>query len=70
MSYNKMNQSHNLYDETNMMKSQHKDECLHFLDVNIFSENDKFATNVHGKKTFSGVNTNFKSLYLKHIKLA
>ena len=32
-----------------------------FLDVNIFHENDKFATNVYRKKTFNGVYTNFKS---------
>ena len=30
------------------------------LDINIFRENDKFATNVSRKKTFSGVYTNFK----------
>ena len=38
-----------------------KDGCLLFLDVNIFRENDKFATNVYRKKTFIGVYTNFKS---------
>ena len=31
-----------------------EDGCLPFLDVNIFRENDKFATNVYRKKTFSG----------------
>ena len=35
--------------------------CLPFLDVNIFRENEKFATNVYRKQTFSGVYTNFKS---------
>ena len=31
-----------------------EDGCLPFLDVNIFRENNKFATNVYRKKTFSG----------------
>ena len=31
-----------------------------FLDINISHENEKFATNVYRKKTFSGVYTNFK----------
>ena len=38
-----------------------EDGCLPFLDVNIFRENDKFATNVYRKKTFSGVYTNLRS---------
>ena len=38
-----------------------KDGCSSFLDVNIFCENKKFATNVYRKKTFSGVYTNFQS---------
>ena len=46
-----------------------EDGRLPFLDINIFRENDKFATNVYRKKTFSGVYTNFKSFILKHIKL-
>ena len=29
-----------------------KDGCLTFLDVHIFRENEKFATNVYRKKTF------------------
>ena len=33
--------------------------CLPFLDVNIFRENDKFATNLYRKKTFSRVYTKF-----------
>ena len=32
-----------------------------FLDVNIFREKERFVTNVYGKKTFSGVYTNFHS---------
>ena len=36
------------------------DGCLPLLDVNIFCENENFATNVY-KKTFSRVYTNFKS---------
>ena len=38
-----------------------EDGRLPFLDINISRENDKFATNVYRKKTFSGVCTNFKS---------
>ena len=32
-----------------------------FLDVNVFSENGKFVTNVYRKETFTGVYTNFSS---------
>ena len=32
-----------------------EDGCLPFLDVNIFCENNKFATNVYRKNNFSGV---------------
>ena len=39
------------------------------LDVNIFHENDKFATNVYRKKTFSGVYTNFKSFIPETYKI-
>ena len=38
-----------------------KDGAMSFLDVNIFRENGKFATNVHRKETFSRVYTNFSS---------
>ena len=38
-----------------------EDGNLPFLDINIFHEKDKFATNVYRKKTFSRVYTNFKS---------
>ena len=53
----------------NFSIEKEKDGCLPFLDVNIFRENEKFAINVYRKKTFSGVYTNLKVLYLKHIKL-
>ena len=46
-----------------------EDGCLPFLDVNIFRENDKFATNVYRKKTFSGVYTNFKSFIPETYKI-
>ena len=46
-----------------------EDGCLPFLDVNIFCENDKFATDVCRKKTFSGVYTNFKSFILETYKI-
>ena len=45
----------------NFSIEKEKDSCLPFLDVNIFRENEKFATNVYRKKTFSRVYTNFKS---------
>ena len=38
-----------------------EDGRLPSLDINIFRENDKFATNVYSKKTFSVVYINFKS---------
>ena len=46
-----------------------KDGSLPFLDVNIFCENEKFATNVYRKKTFSGVYTNFKSFIPETYKI-
>ena len=46
-----------------------KDGCLPFLDVNTFRENEKFATNVYRKKTFSGVYTNFKSFIPETYKI-
>ena len=45
----------------NFIIEKEKDVCLPFLDVNIFCENEKFATNVYRKKTFSGVYINIKS---------
>ena len=45
----------------NFSIEKEKDGCLPFSDVNIFLENEKFATNVYRKKTFSDVYTNFKS---------
>ena len=44
----------------NLFIEKEKGGCLLFLDVNIFRENDKLATNVYRKKTFSGIYTNFK----------
>ena len=46
-----------------------EDGRLPFLDINIFCENDKFATNVYRKKTFSGVYTNFKSFIPETYKI-
>ena len=40
-----------------------------FLDDNIFRENEKLATNVYRKKTFSGVYTNFKSFISETYKI-
>ena len=55
----------------NIKFSIEKDEDGHlpFLDINIFHENDKFATNVYRKKTFSGVYTNFKSFMTETYKI-
>ena len=46
-----------------------EDGCLPFVDVNIFRENDKFATNDYRKKTFSGVYINFKSFIPEPYKI-
>ena len=43
-----------------------EDGCLPFLDINIYCENDKFATNVYRKKTFSGLYTNFKRFIMNY----
>ena len=55
------------------MKSKHKninfsfktekDGQMHFLDVNVFRENDKFVTNFYRKETFTGVCRNFLVSY-------
>ena len=45
-----------------------EDGGLPFLDINIFRENDKFATNVYRKKT-SGVYANFKSFIPETYKI-
>ena len=47
-----------------------KDGCLPFLFVQIFRENENFATKVYRKKTFSGVYTNFKSLTHETYKIS
>ena len=44
-------------------------DCLPFLDINIFCENDKFATNDYRKNTFSGVYTKFKSFLPETYKI-
>ena len=49
------------YPNINFSIEKEEDGFLPILDVNIFLENKKFASNVHRKKTFSGVYTNFKS---------
>ena len=38
------------YSNINFSIEKEKDSCLPFLDVNIFRENEKFATNVYRKK--------------------
>ena len=53
----------------NFSIEKEKDGCLPFLDVNIFRENDKFATNVYRKKTYSGVYTSFKSFIPETYKI-
>ena len=46
-----------------------QDGCLPFLDINLFCDNQKFATNVYRKKTFSGLYTNFKSFIPETYKI-
>ena len=53
----------------NFSIEKEKDGCLPFLDVNIFCENKKFATNVYRRKTFSRIYTNFKSFIPKTYKI-
>ena len=53
----------------NFSIEKEKDGCLHFLDVNIFCENRRFATKIYRKKTFSGVYTNFKSFIPQKYKI-
>ena len=53
----------------NFSIEKEKDGCLPFVDVNIFRENEKFATNVYRKKTFSAVYTNFKSFIPETYKI-
>ena len=38
-----------------------KDNCLPFLDVNVYRDTDKFSSTVHRKHTFSGVFTNYNA---------
>ena len=37
------------------------DNCIPFLDVNVFRDATKFSSTIHRKDTFSGVYTNFES---------
>ena len=53
----------------NFFVEKDKDCCLRFLDANIFCENEKFATNVYRKKTFSTLYTNFKSFIPEPYKI-
>ena len=53
----------------NFSIEKEEDGPLPFLDINIFHENDKFATNIYRKKTFSGVYTNFKSFIPETYKI-
>ena len=53
----------------NFSIEKEKDGCLPFLDVNIFRENEKVATNVYRKKTFIGVYKNFKSFIPETYKI-
>ena len=53
----------------NLSKEKEKDDCLSFLDVNIFREIEKFITNVNRKNAVSGVYTNFKSFIFETYKI-
>ena len=55
--------------ERKIIFSLEKDGCLPFLDVNSFRENEKFATNVYRKRTFSGVYSNFESFIPETYKI-
>ena len=46
---------------TKFSVEKEEDGRLTFLDIKIFYENDKFATNAYRKKAFSGVYTSFES---------
>ena len=46
----------------NFSLEKEEDGRLPFLDINIFRENDKFATNFYRKKTFSGFIPTWKVL--------
>ena len=54
---------------TKFSVEKEEDGHLTFLDINIFCENDKFATNAYRKKAFSGVYTNFKSFIPETCKI-
>ena len=46
-----------------------EDGCSIIFDINVFRENNKFATNVYRKKTFSEIDTNFKSFVPETFKI-
>ena len=45
-----------------------KDRSLAFLDINVYRGNNKFEISVHGKSTFSGVYTNYRSFIATEYK--
>ena len=45
-----------------------ENDCLPFLDVNIYRHSDKFSSSVYRKKTFSGVYTNYESFMPEEYK--
>ena len=57
------------YPNLNLFIEEEKNGCLPFLDINNFCENEKFATKVYRKRTFSVVYTNFKSFIRETCKL-
>ena len=46
-----------------------KENKLSFLDVEVIREQDKFTNTIYRKPTFSGVYSNFESIYLRFINL-
>ena len=50
----------------NFSLEKKKDGCLPYLDVNIFRENEKFATNVYRKETSVTLIPTSKVFYIKH----
>ena len=54
----------------NFSIEKEKDGCLCFSNVNNVHENNKFATDIYRKKTFSGVYTNFTSFVPETYKVS
>ena len=56
------------HENINFTHELEKENCLPFLDIKIFRENNSLFTSVYRKKTFTGVYSNFSSLIPLHYK--